>query len=71
MRKDQCKLCTSKSCYFRIHSVTEGYNYDEVACRRHSRDLEIDADNVLGRNNGVVREHISSTGKLYRGMPVR
>ena len=62
MRKGQCKFCTSRSCYTRI--VTPDLKYDEVACRRHIHELELDANKAL---NGALRCNESSTGKLYRG----
>jgi hypothetical protein len=62
MRKDQCKFCTSRKCYERI--VTPDMSFDEVACRRHSKDLAYHANVVL---KGASRWNISSTGTMRRG----
>lgn len=42
--------------------------FDEVSCDEHRRDLEKHADNILGSHNGVLRNHISSSAKLSRGV---
>jgi hypothetical protein len=65
MRKDQCKFCTSRSCYVRIY--TDDLSYDEVACNKHIIDLEKHSDRVLGRGNGVMRTHVTGTSKKKRG----
>ncbi len=62
-RKDECYKCSSRSCYNRIVNET----FDELACSNHINDLEKYSDEVLGKNNGVYRTNISSTGKLKRG----
>ena len=62
-RKDECLFCTSRCCYTRIHNET----YDEIACSKHIKELEKHSDNKLGINNGIMREHLSSTCKLQRG----
>lgn len=61
-RKDQCKFCTSRRCYNRI--ATPDLSFDEVACRRHSRDLALYADMTL---KGALRWNIDSTGTMKRG----
>jgi len=66
MRKDQCLFCRSRSCYSRIVRKEEP-NYDEIACDKHISDLEKHSDEILGKNNGIIRTHITSTGKLRRG----
>jgi len=70
MRKDQCLFCNSRSCNTRIVRLEEP-KYDEVACRRHIEDLEKQSDEVLGRGNGVMRHHITSSGQLKRGEQIR
>lgn len=64
MRKDQCKFCTSRKCNTRI--VTPNLGYDEIACRKHGRELEKHADETL---NGGLRCNTSSMGSLKRGDP--
>ena len=63
-RKDECFKCSSKKCYTRI--VTKDKSFDEVACGNHISDLEKHADDIFGKNNGVMRTHISSSAKLSR-----
>jgi len=57
--KKQCKFCTSTKCVVRI--CTRGLTYDEVACRSHFKDLERDADAVLG-SPGTPRLHWQGIG---------
>ena len=64
-KASKCKFCKSVRCHYRIVSVDGAY--DEVACNRHIRILEDDADRVLGINNGRLRTHITSTGLVNRG----
>jgi hypothetical protein len=64
-RKDECLFCASRSCYTRIVRLVEP-KYDEVACSQHISELEKHSDEVLGRRNGVMRNHISSTGRMKR-----
>ena len=61
-RVDQCRFCASTSCYTRI--VTAFFEFDEVACHDHIRDLELYADRVL---EGGVRHCITSSDTLKRG----
>jgi len=61
--KNQCRFCGSRSCYIRIY--TKDYTFDELACRDHTRDLEIFSDAKLGK---TLRMHTSSSGKLSRGV---
>ena len=68
-RKDECLFCKSRSCSTRIVRLEEPA-YDEIACCRHIGDLEKHSDEVLGSHNGIMRCHISSTGRLKRGEPV-
>jgi hypothetical protein len=65
-RKDECLFCSSRSCYSRIVRLVAP-QYDEVACYKHVEDLEKHSDKVLGYKNGVLRNHISSTGRMKRG----
>lgn len=64
-RIDECFKCSKRKCRTRI--VTNDLKYDELACDEHIRDLELHTDNVLGKNNGIMRNHISSTAQLHRG----
>jgi len=68
-RKDECLFCGRRSCSTRIVRLEEPA-YDEVACDIHVEDLEKHSDEVLGSHNGVMRCHISSSGRLKRGEPV-
>lgn len=63
LRKDQCRFCSSRKCYTRI--VTPDLQFDEVACRRHTRCLALYADREL---RGALRWNIDSTGNLKRGV---
>ncbi len=63
-RKDECLFCSSRKCYTRI--VTDDKRYDEISCGNHVIDMEKHSNNVLGRNNGVMRWHVSSTGRVRR-----
>jgi hypothetical protein len=65
-RKDECLFCSSRSCHTRIVRL-ENPVYDEVACSRHVANLEDHSDSVLGRKNGVMRNHITSSSKMERG----
>jgi len=65
-RKDECQLCSSRSCYHRIYR-TEEPKYDEVYCDKHIKDAEALSDKILGINNKIYRTFENSTGKLWRG----
>ncbi len=60
-RRDQCFLCTSRSCYYRIWTI-DG-EFDEVACRDHQDDLEAAADRTLGDE---LRQHQLYSMRLAR-----
>lgn len=69
-RQNECRFCSSRRCYVRIHTSLArrgGPAYDEVACRRHVRELEIDAD---AKAPGLWKNHVSSTGRLRRSPPL-
>jgi len=68
-RKDECLFCGSRSCSTRIVRSSEPPFYDEIACDNHVVALEKQSDEVLGSHNGIIRCHISSTGRLKRGEP--
>ncbi len=68
MNANECLFCRARKCYVRIHR-DESPQYDHVACRDHSRDLETHADKTLGKNNGVMRSHVSSSSPLKRATP--
>jgi len=65
-RKDECLFCNSRSCYTRILRKDEPV-YDEIACSKHISELEKHSDKALGIKNGIMRNYISSTGKMKRG----
>ena len=69
-RKDECLFCSKRSCSVRIVRLKEPI-YDEIACNKHISDLEKHCDSILGQNNGVMRWHISSSGRVKRGEPVQ
>lgn len=58
-RKDECLFCSSRTCSIRI--------YDELACNKYILDLEKHSDKVLGSHNGIMRNHVSGSGKYKRG----
>ena len=64
-RKDECQICTSRSCYHRIYRE-ENPKYDEVYCDSHIKEAEELSDKILGINNKIYRTFQSSTGKLSR-----
>ena len=61
-RKNECLFCTSRSCYERV--VSGDKTYDEIACPTHLKDLYKHSDL---KAPGVLKNFISSTGKLRRG----
>lgn len=64
-RPNECRFCTSRKCTLRIVSLAA--KFDDIACGRHIRDLEVLADNELGAKNGIMRAHISGTSHKRRG----
>lgn len=50
--------CNSRACYYRIHND----EYDEIACNKHCRDLEVHADGTITGN----RNHLMSSVKVTR-----
>lgn len=65
MRKSQCLFCTSRKCHSRVVSTKDnGKTYDEVACSKHSRDLDLHSDETAP---GVMKLFISGTGTYSRG----
>jgi hypothetical protein len=67
MKGSKCLFCRSYKSHLRI--VTPDGVFDEVACRKHIDDLYSYANQTLGKNNGIVRMHETSTGILFRGSP--
>lgn len=67
-KASKCKFCNSTNCKTRI-VCADGQFYDEVACDKHIRALETDADTILGSNNGIMRTHITSSQPVKRGEP--
>jgi len=57
MKGSKCKFCRSYNSRTRI--VSKDGTYDEVACIKHIKELEIDSDGFLGFHNGRIRMHIS------------
>lgn len=64
MRRDQCRFCTSRVCNHRIVSMDSRRPWDEIACRRHSKELYDLADLEIP---GVYRMHSETTGTYQRG----
>jgi hypothetical protein len=65
MRKDQCLFCGSRRCHSRIVSSKDnGKTYDEVACSKHARQLDIHSDETAPK---VMKLFISGTGTYSRG----
>ena len=64
MRKEQCLFCTSRKCYTRIVSTDNGKTYDEVACSKHTSDVEKHSDKAAPK---IMKLFMSSTGPLKRG----
>lgn len=60
-RKDECFMCSSRRCYFRVTCFDHGF--DEVACRKHRDDLYKHSDVALP---GIVKTFTTSTGLLRR-----
>jgi len=64
-RKDECIFCTSRKCSERVVSVDDkGKTYDEIACSKHSNDMNKDSDIKAPK---VMKIFASSTGRLRRG----
>lgn len=60
-RKDECLFCRNRFCYERVVSID--YSYDEIACRKHIKDLHKHSDE---KAPGVMKHFITSTGKMSR-----
>lgn len=65
-RKDECVICKSRSCNFRIVRLEEP-RFDEIACNTHIQKLCDHADETLGSHTGNYRHHISGIQNLKRG----
>lgn len=64
---NECFKCRNRFCSTGIISTDDnGEAFNEIACSKHTDDLYKQADKVLGKGNGVMRMHISSTGILSR-----
>ncbi|AYJ73435.1 hypothetical protein [Enterococcus phage GVEsP-1] len=64
---NECIGCRSRFCANGIVSVADnGASFNEIACPKHTDMLYKKADEVLGKNNGVQRLHVSTTGCLTR-----
>jgi hypothetical protein len=66
-RKNECLFCTSRKCNHRIVSVDDGKTYDEIACRKHVKELYKHSDENA---SGIEKHHIETTGTLYRSESV-
>jgi hypothetical protein len=66
-RIDECLFCSSRKCHARIVRSLEP-KYDEIACDKHVRDLQLHNDEALGKNNGIMRVHQSGS-RVKRGQP--
>lgn len=65
MRTDQCKFCRSRKCNSRIVSSEDnGKTYDEVACSKHSSQLDKHSDEVAPK---IMKLFISGTGTYEHG----
>ncbi len=68
MRKDECLFCSSRRCTHRVVSsdikdFPWSREYDEIACRKHMRDLYKHADlNCKG-----TKIYMETTGRYCRG----
>lgn len=71
-RKDECLFCSNRKCYTRIAREEEP-RYDEIACNSHILELERHSDEILGRQNGIMRWHITgnSQQKRHEELPKR
>ena len=65
-RKDECLFCSSRKCSTRIYR-REVPIFDELACDKHVEALEKHSNEILGKNNGIYRTHVSGTGTYKRG----
>ena len=66
-RKDECLFCRNRFCYSRIvSSEDDGKIYDEVACHKHTVELEKHSDEKAPK---VMKYFVSSTYKQSRGKP--
>lgn len=64
MRADQCKFCKSRNCHYRIVSSKDnGKTYDEVACSKHTHDLEKDSDEKAPRVMKIFQSVCGGTVK--------
>jgi hypothetical protein len=59
-RIDECFMCKSRSCYKRVYRNEEPYFY-EIACEDHEWHLDEFSDEILGKNNGVMRIYVSGS----------
>lgn len=70
MRADQCKFCKSRNCHYRIVSSNDnGKAYDEVACWKHSHDLDKDSDIVAPKVMKIFQSMVGGT--LKRGVDIQ
>jgi len=68
-RSNECFKCRNRFCANGIISIIDkGESFNEIACSKHTDDLHDYANAVLGKNNGNLRLHVSTTGTLSRRM---
>ena len=68
-RSNECFKCRNRFCANGIISVVDkGESFNEIACPKHTSELYRRADEVLGKDNGVYRLHVSSSSTLSRKM---
>lgn len=64
---NECFKCKNRFCSVGIISCDDNGNaFNEVACAKHTDDLYKEADRILGKDNGVMRLHVSTTSTLSR-----
>lgn len=64
---NECFKCKSRFCSNGIISIEDnGKKFNEIACDKHIKDLEKKANEVLGKDNGVMRLSVSTISGLSR-----
>ena len=59
-----CFECGKYKCYYKIVCYSQPWEF--AACGDHINALEKKADRELGKRNGVMRTHVSSTSPVKR-----
>lgn len=64
---NECIKCKNRFCSNGIITVDDdGLLFNEIACPKHTDFLYEEATRIIGDDNGVMRNHISSSGCLSR-----